>query len=206
MKEPAQDKSKDGLKVFNYGRDALDKSPEKAERPMFGAGPPPAGLLPDPSVPPINMPLPPASTVPATSAYLPMSPPPVTIVTGNPGETKPDSDPAKQADGGRRRGKPKAEPPAQPKVEPPKEPVPEKTGRKIIRTGEMEFETDSFDNSVDSITKLITGVKGGFIATINSDKLPNGKMQRLRRRPHAAAASSTSSSTICAASWPRPAS
>ncbi len=62
-------------------------------------------------------------------------------------------------------------------AQPAKEPPPEKTGRMIIRTGEMEFETDSFDNTVDAITKLITGVKGGFIATINSDKLANGKMK-----------------------------
>jgi hypothetical protein len=54
---------------------------------------------------------------------------------------------------------------------------PIETNRKIIRTGEMEFETDSFDKSVEKITLLITGVKGGFVATINSDKLPNGKMR-----------------------------
>ncbi|MBI2808631.1 MAG: DUF4349 domain-containing protein [Planctomycetes bacterium] len=52
-----------------------------------------------------------------------------------------------------------------------------KTGRKIIRTGEMEFETSSFDKAVDSINQLINNVQGGFIATVNSDKLPNGKMR-----------------------------
>src|ERR1019366_3975458 len=41
---------------------------------------------------------------------------------------------------------------------------------------EMEFEIDSFDKAVDNITQIITSVKGGFVATINSDKLPNGKM------------------------------
>lgn len=66
------------------------------------------------------------------------------------------------------------EPPAQPKPDA-KEPLPEKTGRMIIRTGDMEFEVDSFDKARDAIAMLITGVKGGFIATVNRDTLPNGK-------------------------------
>jgi len=51
--------------------------------------------------------------------------------------------------------------------------------RKIIRTGEMEFEIDSFYASVDTINGLLKKVtKGsGFVATSNSDKLPNGKMK-----------------------------
>lgn len=72
-------------------------------------------------------------------------------------------------------GDPKSDPKDPPKQEQPEPPA--ETGRKIIRTGEMDFEIDSFDKAVDNITKLITTVKGGFIATINSDKLPNGKMR-----------------------------
>src|SRR5262249_20174757 len=64
-----------------------------------------------------------------------------------------------------------------PKVEPKADDPPLETNRKIIRTGEMEFEIDSCDKAVATITKLITGVKGGFVATINSDKLANGKMR-----------------------------
>jgi hypothetical protein len=49
--------------------------------------------------------------------------------------------------------------------------------RKIIRSGEIEFEVQSFDSSVAAITKLIDAIKGGFIATTNSEKLPNGKVR-----------------------------
>jgi hypothetical protein len=50
-------------------------------------------------------------------------------------------------------------------------------GRKIIRSGDIDFEVDSFDAAVFTITKLVGAAKGGFIATINSDKLPNGKVR-----------------------------
>lgn len=51
-------------------------------------------------------------------------------------------------------------------------------GRKIIRTGEIDFETDSFDNAVKTIQRILAGIKGNaFVATVNSDKLPNGKMR-----------------------------
>jgi hypothetical protein len=87
--------------------------------------------------------------------------------------------------------KPNSEQPAEPKVvkaekdiqsdkgdkKPPQPEPPIETNRKIIRTGEMEFEIESFDKSVESITRLITAIKGGFVATINSDKLANGKMR-----------------------------
>jgi glycine cleavage system regulatory protein len=52
-----------------------------------------------------------------------------------------------------------------------------RAARKIIRSGEIEFEVDSFDNSVAAITKLLGDTKGGFIATVNSDKLANGKVR-----------------------------
>ena len=49
--------------------------------------------------------------------------------------------------------------------------------RKVIRSGDMEFEIQSFDSAVAAITRLINDIKGGFVATINSDKLPNGKVR-----------------------------
>ena len=67
---------------------------------------------------------------------------------------------------GRRRPEPKKEP----------ESAPAGATRKIIRTGEIEFEVDSFDTSVERITK-IAGEEKGFIATINSQKLENGKVR-----------------------------
>jgi hypothetical protein len=50
------------------------------------------------------------------------------------------------------------------------------TQRKVIRSGEMEFEVDSFDSSVEQITKITTE-EDGFIATVDSEQLPNGKMR-----------------------------
>jgi hypothetical protein len=47
----------------------------------------------------------------------------------------------------------------------------------IIRSGEIEFEIESFDSAVATITKLIGASPGAFIATVNSEKLPNGKVR-----------------------------
>lgn len=49
--------------------------------------------------------------------------------------------------------------------------------RKIIRSGDMEFEVQSFDNAVTAVIRLIGDVSGGFVATVNSEKLPNGKVK-----------------------------
>ncbi|HSU67225.1 MAG TPA: DUF4349 domain-containing protein, partial [Tepidisphaeraceae bacterium] len=49
-------------------------------------------------------------------------------------------------------------------------------GRKIIRNGTMEFEVERFDDALIRVTKLTTE-QGGFVATTDSDKLPNGKMK-----------------------------
>ena len=57
------------------------------------------------------------------------------------------------------------------------EPPLDALSRKIIRTGEIEFEVDGFDAAVVGITRLIGGVPGGFVLTVNSDKLPNGKVK-----------------------------
>ncbi len=54
----------------------------------------------------------------------------------------------------------------------------EAAGRNIvIRTGEMEFIVDSFDAAAATITKLVSGIKGGYVSTTNSEKLSNGKMK-----------------------------
>jgi hypothetical protein len=47
----------------------------------------------------------------------------------------------------------------------------------IIRSGEIEFEVESFDPAVATITKLVNAIKGGFVATVNSEKLANGKVR-----------------------------
>ena len=48
--------------------------------------------------------------------------------------------------------------------------------RKIIRNGTIEFEVDRFDDAVMRITKLVDE-QGGFVATTDSDKLPNGHVK-----------------------------
>jgi hypothetical protein len=60
---------------------------------------------------------------------------------------------------------------------PPAPTQPTPASRKVIRSGDVEFEVQSFDSAVAGITKLINDIKGGFVATINSDKLPNGKVR-----------------------------
>ena len=64
----------------------------------------------------------------------------------------------------------------QPKTEQQPEAPPE-PGKFIIRTGDVDFEVDSFDAAVLTIQKLVGATKGGYVATINSDKLPNGKVR-----------------------------
>jgi hypothetical protein len=53
---------------------------------------------------------------------------------------------------------------------------PEPPQRKVIRTGEVEYEIESFDSAVVTITKLVDE-EAGYVATVNSDKLPNGKVR-----------------------------
>lgn len=76
---------------------------------------------------------------------------------------------------------PPEQPPADapPVVQAPKPAAPEATAtaRKVIRTGDIEFEIESFDAAAASVTKIVTGIKGAFIATVNSEKLPNGKVR-----------------------------
>jgi hypothetical protein len=66
------------------------------------------------------------------------------------------------------------------KEEPPAEKKPEQTlsdNRKIIRSGEVEFEVDSFQNAVAVVNQLIDAIPNAFVATTNSEKLPNGKVR-----------------------------
>jgi hypothetical protein len=68
----------------------------------------------------------------------------------------------------------------EPQEKPPEKTAPPKAapaGRKIIRSGEIDFEVTSFDDAVAVVTRLVNATKGGFVATINSDKLPNGKVR-----------------------------
>lgn len=87
-----------------------------------------------------------------------------------PGEKRPAASPAKPAPD------PKSSIPAQtPALEPsPQDPPP--VQRKIIRSGQIEFEVDGFDSALMQISKIV-GEEGGFVATVNSEKLPNGKVK-----------------------------
>ncbi len=49
--------------------------------------------------------------------------------------------------------------------------------RRVIREGEIEFEVDSFDSAVATAQLLVSKIKGAFLATVNSEKLPNGKVK-----------------------------
>jgi len=53
---------------------------------------------------------------------------------------------------------------------------PQASQRKIIRQGEIEFEVESFDSTVDKVVR-IAAEEHGYVATVNSDRLPNGKVK-----------------------------
>ncbi|MCI0457296.1 MAG: DUF4349 domain-containing protein, partial [Gemmataceae bacterium] len=82
--------------------------------------------------------------------------------------------PSADGEKGKTDKKPVDAPPGDAKQQPP-QPAPE--GRKIIRSGDIEFEVDSFDTAVAIVSRLVNAKKGGFVATINSDKLANGKVR-----------------------------
>jgi hypothetical protein len=56
-------------------------------------------------------------------------------------------------------------------------PAPAAPRKVIIRTGEIEFEVVSFDAATAIVNRLVNAVPGGFVATTNSEKLPNGKVR-----------------------------
>jgi hypothetical protein len=61
----------------------------------------------------------------------------------------------------------------------PADPAPQANANRkvILRSGEIEFEIESFDSAVAAVTKLVVGIEGAFVSTVNSDKLPNGKVK-----------------------------
>jgi hypothetical protein len=71
--------------------------------------------------------------------------------------------------------KPKPEAPAQPNP-PAVDPAP--AGKRVVlRSGEVEFEVDSFDAALATASKLVAAIPGAYVGTVNSDKLPNGKVK-----------------------------
>ncbi|HEX5229641.1 MAG TPA: DUF4349 domain-containing protein, partial [Bryobacteraceae bacterium] len=66
-----------------------------------------------------------------------------------------------------------AAPPAEQTAQPTTRP---EDGRKVIRSGEMEFEVDNFETAVERIQKIVAE-ESGFVSTTESDKLPNGKVK-----------------------------
>lgn len=63
-----------------------------------------------------------------------------------------------------------------PAPKPPPPQIQNAAERKIIRNGSMTFEVDGFDSAAIQIAK-IAAEEGGFIATTDSEKLPNGKVK-----------------------------
>jgi hypothetical protein len=58
------------------------------------------------------------------------------------------------------------------------QPPPAGARRKIIiRSGDMDFEVDSFDAAVVVVTRLVVQIRGGYVDTINSKMLDNGKVR-----------------------------
>ncbi len=71
---------------------------------------------------------------------------------------------------------PAAPPVAKPPAAVPRVEVPAIIKPKIIRTGEMEFEVESFQSAADTVKKIVEE-EGGYVSTTDSDKLPNGKVK-----------------------------
>jgi hypothetical protein len=108
----------------------------------------------------------------ATPPVVPVVPTPVVPVSGPVPPGDPKAPPVPTA--------PKPDPAggeAPPKPEPGFDPAPEPTKRVVIRTGNMEFEVPSFDAAAATVTRSVLAIKGAFVATVNSDKLPNGKVK-----------------------------
>ncbi len=68
-----------------------------------------------------------------------------------------------------------ADPAGQEPQQPPPAAAPQQR-RIIIRSGQMEFEVDSFDSAAATIDKIVRE-NGGEVATVNSERLPNGKVR-----------------------------
>jgi hypothetical protein len=62
-------------------------------------------------------------------------------------------------------------------VSPPAPVAPEPGPRRfVIRSGEIQFEVDSFDSALVKITTIV-GEEGGYVGTTDSQKMANGKVQ-----------------------------
>jgi len=64
--------------------------------------------------------------------------------------------------------------PQKPQPPPPSSPV--QDNRKIIRTGEVSIEVDSYDATSTKLNELVNAEKG-FVASANTQKMANGKIQ-----------------------------
>jgi hypothetical protein len=124
----------------------------------------PSPTVPSPSVPPPGSTVAPPVTpvAPATVAVPPSDP------KANP-KPVPVASPAKESE--------VVEEAKKKREEPSFDPPPEPAKRIVIRSGNMEFEVPSFDAATAAITKSVTSLKGAFVATVNSEKLPNGKVR-----------------------------
>lgn len=69
--------------------------------------------------------------------------------------------------------------PVQPAPKPaaPDPQAPPSVRKVIIRSGDIDFEVDAFDPAVATVTKLIAAIPGAYVATVNSEKLANGKVK-----------------------------
>lgn len=148
-----------GDKGTSPNRSGASRSPTWSLPPSLSV-PPPVPTGPVPTVVPASISVPP--------------PPSFDPVKSRP-EIPTDPEPRKPGD-------PKAEPgvpqPKAPGVDPKNpEPNAEPLKRIIVRSGDMEFEIESFDSATAAVTKLVLGIKGAFVATVNSDKLTNGKVK-----------------------------
>ncbi len=105
-----------------------------------------------------------------------------TLAARNPGGTSSATTPPSAGPGAANSGKPTTGggAPVQPAAQPPapaqKPAQQQAAGPIIIRNGSMEFEVPNFEVAVIMIQSVITN-EGGYIATNDSQKLANGKMQ-----------------------------
>jgi hypothetical protein len=66
-------------------------------------------------------------------------------------------------------------PPAPPPATPDQPAPPQPIQRKVIRNGTMDFTVDSFDSAYLQISAIVSE-EGGYVATTNSQQMPNGKV------------------------------
>jgi hypothetical protein len=152
-----------GEKLYTYRNDQPASTSAPASRPGFNMGVPPFGNIK------------PGYFKPGEVTALPAS----QSVTGDrkAADRKEETDDKSGATVAKEEGKanqPNTKPERQQKPGSQEPAAPRKI---IIRSGDIEFEIESFDAAVATITKLVSDIKGGFVATVNSDKLANGKVR-----------------------------